>query len=187
MNKLVFMVEEKAMLVTLNVILPKILPPNFAFQIIKHEGKSDLKKSIPRKLRAWNEPCVSFVVLRDNDNAVCEEIKNKIQGICEKAGRPDTLIRIVCQTLESWFLGDMAALAAAFNQPKIAAYNAKAMFRDPDGLGNPSEEIGKIIPGYQKVSGARKVASYLNLDRNCSTSFNVFVSGLQRLTQQQPC
>ena len=37
------------------------------FICVPHEGKQDLEKSIPRKLRAWREPSAHFIVVRDND------------------------------------------------------------------------------------------------------------------------
>ena len=89
------------------------------FQCVPHEGKSDLDKSIPRKLKAWLEPGVRFVVVRDNDNADCSDIKAKLVRQCQQAGRPDTLVRLVCQELESWYIGDLAALAEAYPESGI--------------------------------------------------------------------
>jgi len=62
--KLVFLLEERSMKEFLRGLLPRILPAGCEFQLIPHEGKSDLEKSIPRKLRAWLEPEVRFVVVR---------------------------------------------------------------------------------------------------------------------------
>lgn len=55
MKELVFLVEEPSIkgLGLLKVLLPKILPEEVSFKIIKHEGKTDLKRSIPRKMRAY--------------------------------------------------------------------------------------------------------------------------------------
>jgi hypothetical protein len=48
--------EELSMEELLRGLLPKILPPDYAVDvncfIRSHEGKSDLQKSVPRKLRA---------------------------------------------------------------------------------------------------------------------------------------
>jgi Endonuclease V len=49
--------EEASMALFLEGLLPRILPPDYAFGINcfvrPHEGKSDLQKSIPKKLRAF--------------------------------------------------------------------------------------------------------------------------------------
>ena len=51
--KLIFLLEELSMKYLLLELLPRILPENVEFQIIPHNGKRDLEKSIPRKLRGW--------------------------------------------------------------------------------------------------------------------------------------
>ncbi len=48
------------MRVLLNGLLPRLFP-GLPFKCVKHEGKTDLERSIPRKLRAWRSaiptPC----------------------------------------------------------------------------------------------------------------------------------
>ncbi|GMU62432.1 MAG: hypothetical protein AMXMBFR34_41950 [Myxococcaceae bacterium] len=60
MGRVVFLLEEKSMKVLLDGLLPRIVP-SLDFLCVPHEGKQDLEKSIPRKLRAWREPGVRFV------------------------------------------------------------------------------------------------------------------------------
>ena len=105
MIELFFLVEELSIRELLNGILPKILPEEVSFKIIKHEGKTDLLKSVPRKLRAYQKPGVKFVVLIDQDGNECRYLKRQLFELCEQGGRSDALIRIVCHELESWFLG----------------------------------------------------------------------------------
>ena len=131
MKKLVFLLEEESMKVLLDGLLPRVVP-DLSFQCIAHEGKSDLEESIPRKLRAWREPGVRFVILRDNDGAHCVGLKERLLKICRDAGREDTLVRIVCEELEAWYLGDPYALAEAFENEKLAGIGQKAKFRRPD-------------------------------------------------------
>ena len=50
--------------VLFNDLLPRLFP-NIPFLCVPHEGKQDLAKSIPRKLRSWNEPGVKFAIVRD--------------------------------------------------------------------------------------------------------------------------
>jgi len=181
MAKLVFLLEEPSMEEVLTVVLPKILPPTTAFQLIPHTGKSDLEKSIPRKLAAWNEPDVRFVVIRDKDSGDCVIIKKNLAQICATAGRGDTLVRIVCHELESWLLGDLAAVEAAYNVKGLSAKQGKRKFRQPDLLANASDEIKNLIPNYQKIAGARTISPHLNIDKNHSHSFNVFINGVRGL------
>lgn len=181
MKELVFLVEEPSIKELLNGILPKVLPKEVSFKIIKHEGKTDLQKSIPRKLRAYQKPGVEFVVLIDQDSNDCRQLKLHLFELCEQGRRTDALIRIVCHELESWFLGDLRAVEEAFGMSGLARRQQETKFRDPDRLANPSEILKSLVPGYQKVSGARSISKYMNPDVNNSTSFAVFLDGLKRV------
>ena len=180
MNRVVFLLEEPSMRDLLEVLLPRLFP-DMLFLCLAHEGKSDLEKSIPRKLRAWREPGVRFVVLRDNDGADCVQLKQRLLQSCQTAGRGDILVRIVCQELEAWYLGDPDALADAFGNERLRGIGRKARFRDPDAVQKPSKAIEKLVPGFQKGSGARTMANFLSREQNRSKSFQVFLSGLDRL------
>ena len=181
MKKLVFLLEEESMKVLLDGLLPRVVP-DLSFQCIAHEGKSDLEESIPRKLRAWREPGVRFVILRDNDGAHCVGLKERLLKICRDAGREDTLVRIVCEELEAWYLGEPYALAEAFENEKLAGIGQKAKFRRPDTVQQPSKALSQLVPEFQKVSGARTMARFLSRERNISPSFQTLLSGIDRLS-----
>lgn len=180
MNRIVFLLEEPSMRDFLEALLPRLFP-DLPFQCLTHEGKSDLEKSIPRKLRAGWPPGVRFVVLRDNDGADCVQLKQRLLHSCQTAGRGDTLVRIVCQELEAWYLGEPDALADAFGNESLRGISRKARYRDPDAVQQPSKALKKLVPEFQKGSGARIMANFLSRERNRSNSFQVFLSGLDRL------
>ncbi len=181
MIELVFLLEEPSMKIVLDTILPNILPEGTAFTTIKHYGKSDLEKSIPIKLRAFQKPGVKFIILRDQDCFDCMELKQHIIGLCEEGRRPDSMVRIVCHELEAWFLGDLAAVERAFNIRGLGARQNEAKFRDPDRMSSPAHLLGTIVSGYQKISGAREISKEMNVNQNRSKSFNVFIAGVLRL------
>lgn len=183
MKELIFLLEEESIKAMLDVLLPSILPDGLSFRCIPHEGKQDLEKSIPRKLRAWQTPGVFFVIVRDQDSADCIEIKKRLVKLCKEAGRGDSLVRIACHELESWFLGDLAAVEKAFNIHKLAELQKNRKYREPDKLSNASEELEKLIKGYRKVSGARKIAANMAVHENYSHSFNCFVSGVREFVK----
>lgn len=164
----------------LNGLLPRLFP-DLSFQFLVFEGKSDLEKNIPRKLRAGWPPGVRFVVVRDNDGADCVQLKQRLLQSCQTAGRGDTLVRIVCQELEAWYLGEPDALAEAFGNESLRGIGDKAPFRDPDAVPKPSQALKKLAPEFQKGSGARMMARFLSRERNRSKSFHVLLSGLDRL------
>lgn len=182
MGRTIFLVEEPSMDAMLRGLLPRIFPnwiEETDWLCVVHEGKSALEKAIPGKLRAWREPGIRFVVLRDKDSADCHNVKQKLINLCTEGGRPDSLIRIPCHELEAWYLGDLASVAAAFDAPSIAGQQNTAKFRDPDRLANATEELRRLVPQYGKVSGSRKLGGLLDIEANRSYSFRVFVHGLR--------
>ncbi len=184
MIQLVFMLEEPSAKIVLESLLPRILPSDVSFICIPHEGKQDLEKSLPVKLKNWNVPNSWFVVIRDKDQGDCIEIKGRLRNLCEDCHRPETLIRIAVHELESWFLGDLAAVSVAFDKPGLAGRQNSKKFRNPDALANAQEELKKLIKGYQKMAGARRIAPHLNLDSNTSVSFSHLLSGLHAYLEQ---
>ena len=183
MGKIVFLVEEASMEAALNGILPRLFPKwqeSLHWQVVPHDGKDNLEQPIPRLLRGWREPGIRFVILRDQDRADCLKIKHNLQKLCQRGKREDTLIRIPCRMLEAWFIGDLSAVAQAFDDHTIAGLKEKNKYRNPDSLGDPVYELRKLKPGYGKVSGAEAISPHLKLDgTNTSHSFRVFVEGLR--------
>lgn len=119
--------------------------------------------------------------MRDQDNADCVEIKRNLVRKCIDAGKAGTLVRIACHELESWFLGDLRAVEQAVGPNGISAKQDGQKYRAPDNLLNPSKELKRISPHYQKVAGSRAIGPLLDFTKNRSTSFNVFISGIQQL------
>lgn len=177
MMELYFMLEEPSMKVLLDELLPRIIPEEIQYYLIKHEGKQDLEKSLPRKLRALPQNA-RFIVLRDQDSEDCFELKARLSSLCATAGRDDTVIRIVCHELESWFLGDLQAVELAYSKGGLARLQGQRKYREPDRLNNAAQELKKLVPAYQKISGARLISRYLDVHNNRSISFRVFIEGV---------
>ena len=181
--KLVFLLEEPSTKCLLDVLLPKILPESVEFQTIPHRGKRDLQKSIPRKLRGWNEPGdVRFIIVHDQDGKDCIRLKQELLSLCEGTGK-EVLVRIACQEMESWYFGDIDALAIAYDKPKLNRISAQKKYRIPDDIPSPKEELYKLVPEHQQIEGAKRVAQYMSIEENTSMSFNQFVTGVRRFAQ----
>ena len=166
------------MRVLLDGLLPRLFP-GLPFQCVPHEGKADLERSVPRKLRGWREPGVRFAVVRDNDGGDCRALKDDLRELCRAGRREDALIRIACQELEAWYLGEPDALADAFGREALRGIGQRARFREPDAVPRPSEVVEQLVPEFQKVSGARRMARHVTRERNRSTSFRVFMAGIE--------
>lgn len=184
MNEIVFFLEERSAKEMLEGLLPRILPAHIHYRCIPFEGKQDLEKQLPIKLRAWLTPSTCFVVLRDQDKQDWKVVKQRLVDICRQAGKPKTLVRIACSELESWYLGDLAAVETALAIPGLSKKQTKAKFRTPDTLTNAAEELTKLTSRkYQKIGGSRAIGKVINghIDINKSCSFNTFITGIQSL------
>ena len=161
-------------------LLPRLFP-EVSFLCVPHSGKTDLERSIRATLRNWRTPGDRFVILRDNDGGDCIATKERIRKLCEDGRREDTLIRIICQELESWYLGDPEAMATAFNDDGLRSIRNRARYRDPDTVLKPSDHLDRLVGGYGKIASARRMSTQMERDSNQSHSFSVFVNGIEDL------
>ena len=172
---------------TLRNLLPKLFPDfreHEHWLIISHQGKSDLERSYPRKMKEWREPGVRFIILRDNDGANCLALKQRLVSRVP-GNAPAYLVRIVCQELESWLLGDMDAVAAAY--PAAARHQSfKSLSKsDPDTFTNAAELMKHLTGTQAKIGRASMIAQHMQPANNRSTSFHVFVNGLGGFLTEQ--
>jgi len=178
---IVFFLEGPSEQDFLKVFLPPHLPGHIQLHYQVFQGKRDMEKRLALRMRGWQSANTCFFVLRDQDSGDCLTVKNELKQICTLAGYPHAVVRIACKELETFFIGDWAAVALAFDKPSLAKLGAKALYRQPDLLGSPSGELKKHISQYQKRDGARRIAAYLDPGRNKSHSFGVFMRSIQQL------
>lgn len=181
MRELVFFLEEKSAKALLESLRPRLQPPDtqIPWRYIVFEGKQDLHRGLERKIRYYRNPDARFLVLRDQDRDDCRRLKQHLATICETAGRADTRIRIACRELESFYLGDLAAVELAFGISGLSKRQNSRKFREPDLLQNPSSELEILTGGrYQKVSGSRAMGAHLRVDGSCSRSFLALIRAI---------
>lgn len=182
MSTLVFFLEEPSAKEMLKALLPRILSDRVDVRYVVFPGKQALEKELPRKLRGWQKPDPLFVVLRDQDREDCRAVKERLAAICRKAGKPQTLVRIACRELESFYLGDLAAVEQGLGLKGLRGLQDKQKFRNPDQLHNAANELRDLTEkSYQKKAGSRAIAPYLDLDNNRSPSFQALITGIRRL------
>lgn len=201
-----FFVEEPSMEIVLNNLLPKIIPDTVQFQFIVFQGKPDMLRKLESRLSAyakWVPKYYYFVILIDRDNDDCHKLKRDLENICQRSGLTtktsngnkgqhfQVLNRIVIEELESWFLGDSEALRICY--PKIPkTINKKSKYRYPDNItGGTWENLEKVLQRYgyypsglAKLTLATEVSQHMNIDKNNSKSFQVFLSGINSLLNQ---
>jgi len=54
MSTMVFLLEEPSAKAMLEGLLPRFLPSNWDVRYIVFDGKQDLEKQLPKKLKSWN-------------------------------------------------------------------------------------------------------------------------------------
>lgn len=192
-SRLIFFVEELSMEMFLRAVLPKLLPRNAHYDIYAFQGKPDLLKKLPDRLRGLGRalaPGSRIIVLTDQDNDDCQQLKRKLNQTALRAGLRvggrnvttwQVINRIVVRELESWYFGDWDAVRSAF--PRVSANVPRQQpYRDPDNIaGGTWEALERLLKrggyyrtGIAKVELARKIGSQFDPNRCTSPSFRCF-------------
>ena len=187
-----FLVEESSTEIALKFIVPKIIGNIHTFEIHNFGNKNKLLKHLPERMKSYANIPYEFriVILVDEDRSNCLELKKKLcdasSVVIAKKGNI-VLHRIVVEELESWFIGDVAAIRAEYEKIP-ASLPQQAKFRDPDAIkGGTWEELDKILKKYgyetglQKMNFAQKVSPHMDVENNQSRSFQVFRDGLRKI------
>ncbi|MFZ4711141.1 MAG: DUF4276 family protein [Zwartia sp.] len=177
--------EEKSAKFFLDALLPRILPQSIGFLTIPHDGKQDLRRSIPRKLKAWQYPDDRFIIVHDQDSNDCRSLKTELQFLCLSSGRADVKIRIACRELEAWYLGDLSSLDSIYGT-QLQLQKDSRLFRSPDATVNPSQELSRLIPTFSKTDAARRLGQIIDLENNRSSSFRLLLHTVTMLLSPAP-
>jgi len=199
------LLEEPSAEVVITTIVPKIVGTEATLKTHVFQGKQDLLKKLPERLRAYRSYMQEdwvIVVLIDRDNDSCHTLKTRLNNIAADAGlvtrsqaafpaKYQVLNRIAVEEIEAWYFGDVPALQTAF--PKIPrSIGQQATYRDPDGIaGGTSEALERLLKrhdyyrsGLAKKDAAKRIADHLNVDRNASRSFTVFREALDDIMER---
>lgn len=188
-NRVEFLLEERSMEQFLRSIAPRIVQ-RCQFEYRVFQGKHDLLKKLPARLKAYAsflEQDQAIVVLIDQDSDNCVQLKQKISQEIVKAGlvvarggklkAREVAVRVVVRELESWLMGDQAAVHKAFSG--VQSYQNRVQYRDPDSIIDPSKELANLLRRHYpsslaKIECAKKIAEYLDVQANRSRSFCCF-------------
>lgn len=189
----------------LRAYLPRLLSGSITFEVYSYQGKSDLLKKLPDRLRgyrSWLPEDWRVVVVLDKDDDQAEALKTSVQWHAEVLGfrvrRIDgsnwqLLTRIVVEELESWYFGDWPAVTCCY--PGVSkSVPAKAAFRDTDSIqGGTWEAFERVLKkagyfsgGLRKIEAARLLGSCMSTSENRSRSWSAFTSALLEAGQNSP-
>lgn len=193
------LVEDNSTEATVAILLSRLLAnhPEHTAEIVPFGGKQRMLGRLRERfyMLARSHHADQVIVIIDQDTDDCEALKRRIYDDAVSAGlvlryqsTPESSlrIRIAMTELESWFIGDPAAVRAAY--PRITERDLRLRRRDPDALSDASEWLGRrlISHGYysgrmRKIEAAQAIAPHLNLapDANASYSFRLFLRTLR--------
>lgn len=193
-----FLVEEPSTEEVLKNLVPKIV--NIPFNIKAYQGKQDLIKNLPARLKAYknylNENCYIIIVI-DKDTVDCHALKDKLETIAQEAGflsrskakegKYQVINRIAIEELEAWFFGDVEAINAAYKKIPLNIANQEK-YRDPDAItGGTAEALERLLKAKKycnrmpKIEVACNISVHMDPERNTSKSFQVFRDALKDL------
>lgn len=172
------------------------IPPGL--RTVADPAKRILLDQLPKILRGYGRtPGIDAVVIvLDSDRRDCSTFLNELRTLVNGLDQaPRTLFRLAIEEVEAWYLGDRAALAAAYPGAKQRALDnyvqdsvcgtwevlANAIY--PGGAA-AIKRAGWPLPGQLKHEWAKKIGPELDIESNTSPSFCKLRDGLRRLIKE---
>jgi hypothetical protein len=210
------LVEDISGKTALEILIPKIIDDSHTFTIHPYKGigrvpqrlkaSSDPEKRIlldqlPKLIRGYgntfagygpNYPAVLIIICDLDDRCLSKFRKELIDCVDECAVKPDTHFCIAIEEGESWYLGDMDAIKAAYPKAKVAILNSYdndsicgtwERLADAIFLGGSKSlaKLGGPVVGKEKMAWASNISPHMNVDNNQSPSFCYFRDKLRHL------
>ncbi|MBL8230175.1 MAG: DUF4276 family protein [Bryobacterales bacterium] len=135
----------------------------------------------------------AVVIVVDLDDRNCLAFKEQLLSIAAKCcPGPRMLFRIAIEEMEAWLLGDRTAVRRAYPKARQAVLDS---YRQDSICGTWETLADAVYPGgaralkekgyprigQEKFRWAEKIAPHMEIRRNLSPSFQVFVQGIRRL------
>jgi hypothetical protein len=210
------LVEDVSGKTTLEILVPKIINlEQHTFNIHAYKGighipknltsNSDPKKRIlleqlPRLIKGYGKTLSYFpavlIIICDLDDRCLSAFRQELLNIVDSCEpKPKTQFCIAIEEGEAWYLGDLAAVKAAYPSVKLTTLNS---YTNDDICGTWEKLADAVYPGgYQKLSKlpyqvrgrekttwAEKISPFMDIDNNQSPSFCYFRDQLRRLSGQ---
>ncbi|MBK8097407.1 MAG: DUF4276 family protein [Planctomycetes bacterium] len=196
------LVEEPSMEAFLRGLLPRLLPEDRSFQIYPFEGKADLLRKLPARLRGyarWLPVDWRIVVVVDRDDEDCRELKQRLEQCAfdadlatrtsQSASGWQIVNRIAIEELEAWYFGDWSAVRSVYTRV-AATIPSRAAFRAPDAIAGGTWEAfervllryGYFEGGLRKIEAARTIGLAFDPKRCSSPSFRIFRDAILEAT-----
>ncbi|EAW46425.1 hypothetical protein N9414_06869 [Nodularia spumigena CCY9414] len=210
------LIEDKSGKTALEILVPKIInTEEHTFKIHFYKGighipknltsTSDPKKRIlldqlPRLIQGYGNTLSHFpavlIIVCDLDDRCLSAFRNELLELVNSCHpQPKTQFCIAIEEGEAWYLGDLAAVKAAYPSAKQAVLNSYTndeicgtweKLADAVYSGG-SQKLSKLayeVIGKEKATWAAKISPLMDIDNNQSPSFCYFRDQLRRLSGQ---
>ncbi|WP_449416403.1 DUF4276 family protein [Phormidium nigroviride] len=214
------LVEDVSGKTALEILIPKIIgTEKHTFEIHSYKGighipkglksTSDVKKRIlldqlPRLVEGYGKTFSQYppdysavlIVICDLDDRCLSTFRKELLDLVDKCNsKPKTQFCIAIEEGEAWYLGDLAAVKAAYPKAKETVINsykndsicgtweklANAVFSG--GVQKLSKQGGQAI-GLEKTNWAKKIPPCMDVENNLSPSFCYFRDKLRQLSDE---
>lgn len=213
------LVEDISGKTALEIIVPKIISAEHTFKLHYYKGigriPKDLKSAseankrilldqLPRLIQGYGNTFSQYtpdypavlIVICDLDNRCLSTFRRELLDIVDKCNPPPkTQFCIAIEEGEAWYLGDLAAVKAAYPKAKEAVLKsyindsisetweklADAVF---SGGKQKLKKQGRQAIGLEKTNWANNIPPHMDVDNNLSPSFCYFRDKLRDLSSQ---
>jgi hypothetical protein len=212
------LIEDISGKIALDILIPKMIDTKedtFNVHYYKGIGRipkglksaSDTKKRIlldqlPRLVKGYGNTFASYpsdypavlIVICDLDDQCLNAFRKQLLDCVNKCNpKPDTHFCIAIEEGEAWYLGDLAAVKAAYPSAKDAVLNSYSN----DSICNTWEKLADAVYaggakslsklgwqaiGKEKSSWAERISPLMEVDNNLSPSFCYFRDKLRHLS-----
>ena len=198
-----FFVEDASTKEALEILINRLSRDvkSFSFAIAAFHGKEQMLAEIEQRLLpiARGQWADAVVLIIDQDDDDCLALKRTLTAAALSAGLPaigprgrpiSVTVRIAMSELESWFLGDPAAIVRAY--PRLNPRDLRIR-GDVDALPQAWEQLERPLlrrryyeQRMPKTIVARRIAEQMTITHgeNRSHSFNVLLDALRALVDQ---
>jgi len=208
------LVEDASGKIALEILLPKIIGTSpHSYKIINYKGIGTIPKGLkpnvdpskrilldqlPRILQGYGKSLnfktypYLLVVICDLDKRDKVDFLAELNGVLAKCSpKPNATFCLAIEEMEAWFLGDSAAILAAYPKGKKPILIGYAN----DSICNTWEKLAEAIypgdakklkfptSGMVKCEWANNITPYMDIDKNQSPSFCYFRDTLRGAIQ----
>jgi hypothetical protein len=214
------LVEDISGKTALEILVPKIInTEQHTFNIHPYKGAGHIPKNLtsncdpkkrillerlPQLIQGYGKTFASYppnyyavlIIICDLDDRCLSAFRQQLLNILDSCEpKPKTQFCIAIEEGEAWYLGDLAAVKAAYPNVKLTTLNS---YINDDICGTWEKLADAVYPGgYQKLSKlpypvrgrekttwAEKISPLMDIDNNQSPSFCYFRDQLRRLSGQ---